>query len=263
MMNKQSTIGLTALALFLLWSSAEAQVRGIGPAPPPEDKPRVETNIPGAEKLKDAFSRFFGDSQGDTAEDGADAAASGEAAAPVEAAPMQTAPARPPLLAQPPLTNAKIEEPAMDEEDPPKIERVQINDPNNPLGLADAGKQLREVDRLIESGKLVHARMKLEPLKQWLIDVTEAHIGLYKVLNKLPSARAQAELEKQLALEFAILRDHAMYEMGKLYVKEDELRKAVKELTEVVKSQPKSKLGLQAYELLQEIGFTEKLQLAR
>ncbi|HEY9745451.1 MAG TPA: hypothetical protein V6C99_04470, partial [Oculatellaceae cyanobacterium] len=82
-------------------------------------------------------------------------------------------------------------------------------------------------------------------------------------LNQLPSARAQAELEKTLALEFAQLRDRAMVELAKVYIAEKEYSKAVKELTEVVKSQPRSKVGLRSYEMLQEIGFTEKLQLAQ
>ena len=54
-----------------------------------------------------------------------------------------------------------------------------------------------------------------------------------------------------------------MMETAKVYISEKEYTKAVKELADVVKSQPRSKLGLRSYEILQEIGFTEKLQLTQ
>lgn len=172
-------------------------------------------------------------------------------------------PQRGPILSQPPLTAAKVEDPQIDPENPPVLNHPKLDDPNNPLGLVDALNRLKKYAALNDAHRYAEARPGLSQLRQWLVDVTEAHIGLYKTLNQIPSARAQAELEKTLALEFAQLRDRAMVEMAKIYIAEKDFTKAVKELTDVVKSQPRSKLGLRSYEILQEIGFTEKLQLAQ
>jgi hypothetical protein len=170
---------------------------------------------------------------------------------------------RPPMLTQPPLENAKIDPPQVDIENPPVMSHPKLDDPNNPLGLVDAQNRLKRLIALVDGSRFSEVKPAMGQLRQYLVDVTEAHIGLYKTLNQIPSARGQAELEKTLALEFAQLRDRAMVEMAKIYIAEKEYPKAVKELAEVVKSQPKSKLGLHSYELLQEIGFTEKLQLTQ
>lgn len=172
-------------------------------------------------------------------------------------------PKREPILSQPPLTSVKIEEPQIDAENPPPMNHPKLDDPANPLGLVDALNRLKKYTALNDAHRYAEAKPGLIQLRQWLMEVTEAHISLYKTLNQLPSARAQAELEKTLALEFAQLRDRAMVELAKVYIAEKEYSKAVKELTEVVKSQPRSKVGLRSYEMLQEIGFTEKLQLAQ
>jgi hypothetical protein len=169
----------------------------------------------------------------------------------------------PPLLNQPPLTNARIEAPQIDEQNPPVLSHPRLDDPTNPLGFADAETKLRKFITLVDAKRYNEAKPGLLQLRQWLVDLTEAHIGLFKTLNQVPSARGQAELEKELALQFAQLRDRAMLETAKIYISERDYPKAVKELTEVVKSQPRSKMGLRSYELLQEIGFTEKLQLTQ
>jgi len=178
------------------------------------------------------------------------------------AAPM-TSIQHPPLLVQPPLSNAKIDQTVVDSENPPALNHPKLDDPNNPLGFADAEVKLKRLSLLVEAKRFNEAKPGLMQLRQSLVDLTEAHIGLYKTLNQVPSAKGQAELEKELALEFAQLRDRAMLETAKVYISEREYTKAVKELSDVVKSQPRSKLGLRSYEILQEIGFTEKLQITQ
>lgn len=169
----------------------------------------------------------------------------------------------PPLLNQLPLTNAKVDPPQIDSQNPPNLSHPKLDDPNNPLGFADTENKLKKYSLMISAQRYAEARPGLFQLRQRLVDLTEAHIGLYKTLNQIPSARGQAELEKELALEFAQLRDRSMLETAKIYIEEKDYPKAIKELTDVVKSQPRSQVGLRAYGLLQEIGFTEKLQLAQ
>lgn len=260
-----------ALALSLLLGGPWfAGAQTVGPM-----QPQTQAEMPPS-KVVDTLTKFFGKKkEGETeaaAENGG--AEKPKVVAPEDgtkpgmqpAQPEQEAPAqykRPPMLNQPELTNVKIENPQVDPENPPVYNHPRLDDPTNPLGFTDAENRLRNVMTLIENNRIYEAKSSLVPLRQWLVDSTEAHINLYKVLNTVSSAKAQAELEKQLALEFAQLRDQSMLEMGKIYIAEKEYHKAVKELTEVIKSQPRSQLGIRSYELLQEIGFTQKLQLTQ
>jgi hypothetical protein len=172
-------------------------------------------------------------------------------------------PQRPELLTQPPLEQAKIAAPEIDPNNPPIMDYPKLDDPKNPLGFSYSLVRLKKYSSLVDAKAYSTARIGLSQLRQELVDITEAHIELYKTLSKIPSAQNQAQLEKELALQFAQLRDKAMVESARIELAEQNKMKAVKALVEVVKSQPKSKLGLYAYELLQEAGFTEKLQLAK
>lgn len=164
------------------------------------------------------------------------------------------------MLAQPSLDNPKVEEPSASTDNPPP-KMPTLDNPKNPLGLTDAQNRINTVAAMIDKKQYSSAKIQLDPLKNWLVECTEAHISLYKTLNNIPSARAQAELEKQLALEFAVLRDKAFYQMGRIYAAQAEYQKAIRDLVEVVKSEPKSDIGIHAYQLLQQIGFTQKLQI--
>jgi hypothetical protein len=185
---------------------------------------------------------------------------------PSSATPMggeETAPERPPLLTQPPLTNANVDTPQIDTANPPILTHPKLDDPRNPLGFRDSENKLKRYIDLVSAHRYAEARSGVMALKQFLIDLTEAHIGLYKTLSQIPSARGQAELEKELALQFAQLRDRAIVEAARIHIADKDYFHAVKELTEVVKSQPRTRLGVHSYELLQEMGFTEKLQLTQ
>lgn len=170
-------------------------------------------------------------------------------------------PQRPPMLALPPLGEIQIAEPVASVESPPLAAAKRIDAKDNPLGLAAAKNDLQAVQKMLDNKQFEPANDRLFPLRQWLVDSTEAHINLYKALGKLPSAQVQAEFEKQLALEFAKLRDASFVETGRYYMGTNQPQKAVKELVQVVQSQTKTDLGLKAYQLLQQVGFTEQLQL--
>lgn len=251
-------LSLVVLASVALVSAANAQM--VGPVAPPE---KPVDNTPLKERMTESFKKMFTPQPENTSADDIKSGTGNAAAEPAEDAPPAKAepPRRPPMLKQAPLSNARVTEPEVDPENPP-ITRIKVDDPGNPLGLADATNRMKDIIALMEQSRFAEAQLKLMPLRQWLVDSAEAHINLYKTLNNIPSARAQAELEKQLGLEFALLRDRALFEMAKIYINQNDSRKAVKELTDVVKSQPKSQIGIRAYEMLQEIGFTEKLHLS-
>jgi hypothetical protein len=250
--------------------TAVAGAQEVGPQPP---QPKQQQDNPVAKaitkfvKSKKAAKDDTGssqDAQGSNAQDaGQDTtgtpAITGPSAMPSQSEALKHAP----LLNQPPLTNARIEPPQIDDQNPPVLSHPKLDDPTNPLGFADAENKLKHYSTLVDAKRYNEAKPGLLQLRQSLVDLTEAHIGLFKTLNQIPSASGQAELEKELALQFAQLRDQAMLQTAKIYISERDYPRAVKELTEVVKSQPRSRIGLRSYELLQEIGFTEKLQLAQ
>lgn len=265
-LSKTATQGLSVLLATTLCISTGLScgaMAQIGPQPP-QKRPAPPNPI------TKAITKFV-KSNNKSVEEGEEVEAEATEASgpkrPTAASPMEIPKegpmAHPPLLNQPPLTNAKIEEPQVDTSNPPVLTHPKLDDPTNPLGLMDAQLRLKKFAGMVDAKRFEEAKPGLLQLRQFLVDLTEAHIGLYKTLNQLPSARGQAELEKELALQFAQLRDRAMMETAKVYIAEKEYSRAVKELTEVVKSQPRSKMGLRSYEMLQEIGFTEKLQLTQ
>jgi hypothetical protein len=168
---------------------------------------------------------------------------------------------RPPLLLMPEPAAIKVDAPSISKDNPPP-KLPALDNPANTLGLVDPQNKLTQVSNAIDRHDYATARHMLVPLRAFLVDTTEAHINLYKALDNVSTARTQAELEKQLALQFAMMRDKAMYQSARIAISDRDYRSAIKDLVEVVKSQPRSDLGLKAYTLLQEIGFTEKLQIA-
>jgi hypothetical protein len=167
-----------------------------------------------------------------------------------------------PLLTPNENPTLKIVAPVNEVSNKPKP-TLMLDNPNNALGFADAQGKLNNATYHINQKNYDTAKGILAPLKLWLVDATEAHINLYKTLDNVSTAKAQAELEKQVALQFALLRDQAIYQLARIGVAEKSYRNAVKDLTDVVKSQPRSEIGIKAYQLLQDIGFTEKLQLVQ
>jgi len=190
------------------------------------------------------------------------------AASPAPQSPMVAAPPappappkRPPMLTTPTLTDIGVPELTLDNNAPPRLASERIDDPKNPMGLMHAKLALQSAQTLLTQKQAAQAIAKLAPLNEWLITATEAHIDLYKALNKTPSARVQAEFEKRLALEFAELRDKTLLTLGQAYLANQQPQQAIKPLVAVVQSQARSATGLKAYEALQVLGFTEALQL--
>ena len=163
-------------------------------------------------------------------------------------------------LTQPALGIPDIADPVASKQNPP-VKQMLIDDPKNPYGLTYARNQMSRCTAHVTAGRWLEAQACLSPVKDWLIQATEAHINLNKSLTKVRTARAQAELEKQLALNFAVLRDEAFYQQAKIMVAQNRPKEAIKLLVGVVESQPRNQLGVKSYELLQSIGFTERLQL--
>jgi len=133
--------------------------------------------------------------------------------------------------------------------------------PANPLGVKYAENRVNEAAQLVNENKTLDARKKLVPLLEWLEDGTKCHTNLYQTLREVDGALAQADVEKDLALKFAVLRDQAKYQIGLINIKENKKTLAVDNFVDIVRSQPKTDLGCKAYEQLQNMGFTYKVKL--
>jgi hypothetical protein len=142
-------------------------------------------------------------------------------------------------------------------------EQNVVNAPQNQLGLKWAENIIIKTEELIKNKKINEAQIAIAPLDPWLNEATEIHTDLYKTLRTLETAKIQADQERDLALNFVMLRDKSKYLLGLIYIEEKQYQKAVKKLAEVVKSQPKTTLGMQAYETLEKIGFTYKVPLSK
>ncbi|MFA6989967.1 MAG: hypothetical protein WC197_07845 [Candidatus Gastranaerophilaceae bacterium] len=131
----------------------------------------------------------------------------------------------------------------------------------NTLGVKYAENKVNEAEKLIKENKLQESQKLLIPLLIWLEDGTKYHANLYQTLKDIDTARMQADVEKDLALKFAIIRDLAKYHMGIINIKENNKTKAVDNFVDIVKSQPKTDLGFKAYEQLINLGFTYKIKI--
>jgi len=129
-------------------------------------------------------------------------------------------------------------------------------DVKNPLGSAYAENSIQKIEFYIKSNNYSAAKQTLDSVNQWVSDATEYHTDLFRTLKKIDNADAQANIERDLAIKFATMRDKILFLQAQIYIHNGQKREAVENLIDVITSQPNSELGFQAYKLLQDIGFT-------
>jgi hypothetical protein len=137
---------------------------------------------------------------------------------------------------------------------------TDIFSPSNALGITYAENTIKKANFYLGEKDYESAAAELNSILRWLEDSTEYHTELYQTLNKLENSEVQAGIERELAIKFAVLRDKALLLSAKVDIANKNKRKAVKNLVEVVRSQPSTELGFEAYQLLQKIGFTYKAE---
>lgn len=138
-------------------------------------------------------------------------------------------------------------------------ESVQ-EDPKNILGLTHWAKKIEDANILFNEGKYSEAEKLLLPVNDWLTSSAEYHYSLFHSLSKDNKTFPNSKIEKAHALDYARIRDKSSFLLAKTYIKLNKSNLALKLLVEIVKSQADSELGEDAYKLLQEIGFSDKLQ---
>lgn len=158
--------------------------------------------------------------------------------------------------AQPPQKPAQTQKPQQQ----PTQTQSQTKPASGPLSIDKLEAKLEQAVGYIKSGNNQKAEQILEPLVIWLTDSTEYHILLLNTLKDIPDAQYQTEIERAFAVKSALLRDKSLFYYGIALMGNQKNEEAARNFILVVQSQPKSKLGFDAYTRLQMLGFTQKVQ---
>ena len=129
-----------------------------------------------------------------------------------------------------------------------------------PLSISKLEEKLEQAVNLIKEKNYTKAEQILHPLTIWLTDSTEYHILLLDTLKGINDAQYQMEIERAFAVKSALLRDKALFYYGVALMENKKYEEAARNFILVVQSQPKSKLGFDAYTRLQMLGFTQNVQ---
>ena len=129
-----------------------------------------------------------------------------------------------------------------------------------PLSISKLEEKLEQAVNLIKEKNYTKAEQILHPLTIWLTDSTEYHILLLDTLKGINDAQYQMEIERAFAVKSALLRDKALFYYGVALMENKKYEEAARNFILIVQSQPKSKLGFDAYTRLQMLGFTQKVQ---
>lgn len=154
---------------------------------------------------------------------------------------------------------------AQEEEKAKEESQIKISvqeDSENKLGLIYSSKKLEEATQLLKEGRFHEAEKIINSTKDWLMEATESHYHLYQALSKQekdPQIAKSSKIEKAHALDFGQLRDQSYYILAKAYIGQEKSKEAIKPLLSIIKSQPNTNLGKEAYKLLQEIKFSDSI----
>ncbi len=142
----------------------------------------------------------------------------------------------------------------------PKQKPIIVYDSKNTLGVTYLENAVSKAEFYIEEKDFESAKQVLEEISEWVYDATEYHTDLFKTLSNLENSEEQANIERNLAIQFAVLRDKTLFLESRIHLENGDKKQAIENLVEVVRSQPSTELGFKAYESLQEIGFTYKIE---
>ena len=141
-----------------------------------------------------------------------------------------------------------------------KPQQTATSKPTGPLSIDKLEDKLEQAVNLIKEKNYTKAEQILQPLTIWLTDSTEYHILLLDTLKGISDAQYQMEIERAFAVKSALLRDKSLFYYGVALMENKKYEEAARNFILVVQSQPKSKLGFDAYTRLQMLGFTQKVQ---
>ena len=104
---------------------------------------------------------------------------------------------------------------------------IITNDAKNTLGTAYAENSIKRTESYIKVNNFAAAKQTLDTVNQWVSDAAEYHTELFKTLKKVDNADAQANIERELAIKFATMRDKIWFLQAQIYIHDGLKREAV------------------------------------
>ncbi|MBX9876829.1 MAG: hypothetical protein K2Y22_00080 [Candidatus Obscuribacterales bacterium] len=131
-----------------------------------------------------------------------------------------------------------------------------------PLNHLDAQARIESLKQTIATARPTKdLQESVYQLCEWLTDMANAHYKLSSVFAKHEATKAQAELERRQATKFSQLKNQAQLLKAELLIRQNRYPEALSPLVDIVSNEPRSVTGQQAYKRLQQIGFSEEVQL--
>jgi hypothetical protein len=128
-----------------------------------------------------------------------------------------------------------------------------------PLNAEEARIRLEDLSNRLAVSRPDEVKDSIYALSEWLQDVADAHWRMYKAFEKIDSAKAQANKEKEIGLRFSALKNRAKLLKADLLIKQNRYPEALGPLVEIVTAEPTSATGQDAYKRLVDMGFSEQV----
>lgn len=128
-----------------------------------------------------------------------------------------------------------------------------------PLNAEEARIRLEDLSNRLAVSRPDDVKDSIYALSEWLQDVADAHWRMYKAFEKIDSAKAQANKEKEIGLRFSSLKNRAKLLKADLLIKQNRYPEALGPLVEIVTAEPTSATGQDAYKRLVDMGFSEQV----
>ncbi len=128
-----------------------------------------------------------------------------------------------------------------------------------PLNAEEARIRLEDLSNRLAVSRPDDVKDSIYALSDWLQDVADAHWRMYKAFEKVDSAKAQANKEKEIGLRFSSLKNRAKLLKADLLIKQNRYPEALGPLVEIVTAEPTSATGQDAYKRLVDMGFSEQV----
>lgn len=128
-----------------------------------------------------------------------------------------------------------------------------------PLTAEEARIRLEDLSNRLAVSRPDEVKDAIYALSDWLQDVADAHWRMYKAFEKVDSAKAQANKEKEIGLKFSSLKNRAKLLKADLFIKQNRYPEALGPLVEIVTAEPTSATGQDAYKRLVDMGFSEQV----
>jgi hypothetical protein len=128
-----------------------------------------------------------------------------------------------------------------------------------PLNPGNAIARLEELSNLMPNSRPKDFQDAIGEYCDWLSDMADGHWRLSQSFAKSEATKAQSEAEKQLCLRFGGLKRQAMLLKAEFLISQKRFPEALAPLIDIVSAEPRTDTGKSAYQLLQQIGFSQQI----